>query len=109
MPKLTDQEKQVFKEALDRPLAVPVEFIVEMAAENAKPIIVKGRPRIRMEMKVITCETVGDISELVKMIGHGKAHPVPDLSIQCLNIMLDLIGKMARAAEVDSESTTGTP
>lgn len=93
-------------EAKTRKILVPIEILVERP--SGKPIYVKGVPQQRMQLERVTLETVGDFAQLYKEIGQGKMHPVPDLAIQVLNIILDLMGLIERAEREDVGATEET-
>lgn len=110
---VAEEQQQTVGEAIEearrQPLTYPVKFICERVKPGAKPIIVHGKPQLRMEVVTVDVETVQDMAEFYKACGKGELHPVPDLSLQCLNIMLDLIGKLAKAGAVRHGKETGTP
>jgi len=94
------------EQAKGRKLRHPIQFIVQSPASD-KPIIIGGVPRIRMQMEMIEVETIGDMTELYKLVSTGKVQPIPDLSMQILNIMLDLLGLVESSGEATGASNAG--
>ena len=94
--------KERMERAKSRKLRHPIQFVVESPASD-KPIIVGGVPRVRMHLEMIEVETIGDMTELYKLVSMGKVHPVPDLSLQVLNIMMDLMGMVEPSGDAGAE------
>jgi hypothetical protein len=106
---MTEQQETIaerIERAKGRKLRHPIQFIVQAPASD-KPIIIGGVPRVRMQMEMIEVETIGDMTELYKLVSKGKVQPIPDLSLQVLNIMLDLLGMIEPSGEATGASDVG--
>ena len=100
----TDPVQQ--ERAKKRRLKRPFEFIVSMPDQSKATQLVRsdGTPnRAAFKLGKFKIETIGDLAKFDAMWRNGLLFPVPDMSLQVLNVILDILGLV----EDDEESGKG--
>jgi len=78
--------------ARNRKFKEPLKISGYKVVESRLSIVGENQPRTNTEMVILTIETVGDLAKMDARMKTGKFIPVPDLSIQALNIVIDKMG-----------------